>query len=77
VTKILNFLSEHNVAIPSSRRKLAIKYMLEKLQELKGLEASIPAPSLSSASFQPIIKIFSAHSYLSSLSEGCSADPFC
>jgi len=24
VTKILNFLSEHNVAIPSSRRKLTI-----------------------------------------------------
>jgi len=31
VTKILNFLSECNVAIPSSRRKLTIKFMLEKL----------------------------------------------
>jgi len=37
VTKILNFLCEHNIAIPSSRRKLSIKFMLEKLQELKGL----------------------------------------
>jgi len=42
VTKILNFLSEHNIAIPSSRRKLTIKFMLEKLQELKQLGASIP-----------------------------------
>jgi len=50
VKKILNFLSEHNVAIPSSRRKLTIKFMVEKLQELKWLGASIPAPSLSSAS---------------------------
>jgi len=31
VTKILNFLSESNVAIPSSRRKLTIKFMLEQL----------------------------------------------
>jgi len=50
VTKIIKFLSEHNVAIPSSRRKLTIKFMLEKLQKLKQLGASIPAPSLSSAS---------------------------
>jgi hypothetical protein len=50
VTKILNFLSERNVAIPSSRRKLTIKFMLEQLQELKRLGASIPPPSLSSAS---------------------------
>jgi len=28
VTKIFNFLSEHNVAIPSSTRKLTIKFML-------------------------------------------------
>jgi len=33
--KILNFFSEHNIAIPSSRRKLTIKSMLEKLRELK------------------------------------------
>jgi len=46
----LNFLSEHNIAILSSRRKLTIKFMLEQLQELKRLGASIPAPSLSSAS---------------------------
>jgi len=50
VTKILNFFSECNIAIPSSRRKLTIKFVLEKLQELKQLVASIPAPSLSSAS---------------------------
>ena len=50
MTKILNFLSERNVAIPSSRRKLTIKFMLEQLRELKWLGASIPAPSLSSAS---------------------------
>jgi len=50
VTKIINFLSELNVAIPSSRRKLTIKFMLEQLRELKWLGASIPAPSLSSAS---------------------------
>jgi len=31
VTKILNFLSEHIIAIPSSRRKLTIKFMLEQL----------------------------------------------
>jgi len=48
--QILNFLSEHNIAIPSSRRKLAIKFMLGPLPELKQLGASIPAPSLSSAS---------------------------
>jgi len=50
VMKILNFLSEHNVAILPSRRKLTIKFMLEQLQELKRLGASIPPPSLSSAS---------------------------
>jgi len=48
--KILNFLSECNFAISSSRRKLAIKFMLEQLQELKRLGDSILAPSLSSAS---------------------------
>jgi len=50
VMKILNFLSERKVAIPSSRRKLTIKFVLEQLQELKRLGASIPAPSFSSAS---------------------------
>jgi len=50
VTKILNFLSEYNIAIPSSRKKLIIKFMLEQLLELKWLGASIPPPSLSSAS---------------------------
>jgi len=39
--KILNFLSESNIPIPSSRRKLTIKFMLEKLIELKRLGASI------------------------------------
>jgi len=42
------------IAIPSSRRKLTIKFMLEKLRELKQLGASIPAPSLSSASSPPL-----------------------
>jgi len=50
VMKILNFLSGHNVAIPPSRRKLATKFMLEKLRVLKWLGASIPALSLSSNS---------------------------
>jgi len=50
VTKILKFLSERNVAIPSSRRKLTIKFMLDQLRELKRLGASMPPPSLSSAS---------------------------
>jgi len=66
VTKILNFLSEQNVAIPSSRRKLTIKFMLEQLRELKRLGASIPAPSLSSASspsltLSPLIAIHLPH----------------
>jgi len=47
VTKILTFPFEHNFAIPSSKRKLTIKFILE---QLKQLGASIPAPSLSSAS---------------------------
>jgi len=55
VTKILNFLSEQNIAIPSSRRKLTIKFMLEQLQELKWLGASIPA--IPFFCFQPIISL--------------------
>jgi hypothetical protein len=58
VTKILNFLSECNIAIPSSRRKLAIKFMLEQLQELKRLGASIPAPSSASSPLSPCIVIY-------------------
>jgi len=47
-----------NVAIPSSRRKLTTKFMLEKLQELRWLGASIPAPSLS---LSPLLVIHLSH----------------
>jgi hypothetical protein len=49
VTKILTFLAERNVAMPTNRR-LTVKFMLDQLRQLKQLGATTPAQSLSLAS---------------------------
>jgi len=65
VTKILKFLAELNIAIPSSRRKLIIKSMLRAEKAWSHHFSIIPF-----FYFQPIINIVSTNSYLSSHLEG-------